>query len=159
MLWLPPMPEFLHAVRNRLVVVGSVARTVRNPDFELPKDIDLLCDLDSDVDEVHLLGQQVVAVPVEHVDSGYDRCPLVAIYECVIQADGLHQRCCLVKQGQASAPKTTCCGRPTAEASSPASLSPPLAPRMSSLIVWTSSIVTYCTLVPHISASLSRASL
>ena len=48
-LFLPPMPQFLMAVRRRLVVVGSVARTIRNKDFALPKDIDLLCDLDSDI--------------------------------------------------------------------------------------------------------------
>jgi hypothetical protein len=43
------MPQFLRGIRHKVVVVGSVARTIRNPgDFILPKDIDLLCDLDSD---------------------------------------------------------------------------------------------------------------
>ena len=43
-----PMHEFLRYVSKRTIVVGSVARTIRDPDFRLPKDIDLLCDLDSD---------------------------------------------------------------------------------------------------------------
>ena len=42
------MREFVYAIRKRIVVVGSVARTIRNPDFKLPKDCDVLCDLDSD---------------------------------------------------------------------------------------------------------------
>jgi tRNA nucleotidyltransferase (CCA-adding enzyme) len=47
-IWMPEMREFLTSVSRRLVVVGSVARTIREPKFFLPKDIDLLCDLDSD---------------------------------------------------------------------------------------------------------------
>jgi hypothetical protein len=48
-LWADPMPQFLRCIRYKVVVVGSVARTIRNPgEFVLPKDIDLLCDLDSD---------------------------------------------------------------------------------------------------------------
>lgn len=43
-----PMRELLETLSNRLVVVGSVARTIRSPDYERPKDLDLLCDLDSD---------------------------------------------------------------------------------------------------------------
>lgn len=46
--WLPVMRDFLQSIHKRLVVVGSVARTIRDEDFHLPKDIDLLCDLDSD---------------------------------------------------------------------------------------------------------------
>ena len=41
------MPDFLRAVGERLVVVGSVARTIRDPHSRTPKDIDLLCDVDS----------------------------------------------------------------------------------------------------------------
>lgn len=41
------MDEFLRTVRHRLVVVGSVARHIREPGFVRPKDIDFLCDLDS----------------------------------------------------------------------------------------------------------------
>ncbi len=48
-LFVSPMPQFLLRNRHKLVVVGSVARTIRNPDFSLPKDIDLLCNLDSDI--------------------------------------------------------------------------------------------------------------
>jgi hypothetical protein len=47
MLFLPPMRDFLRDISHRVVVVGSVARTIRRPDFKLPKDIDLLVDLDS----------------------------------------------------------------------------------------------------------------
>jgi hypothetical protein len=43
----PVMREFLGAVSRRLVVVGSVARTIRETGFRQPKDIDLLIDLDS----------------------------------------------------------------------------------------------------------------
>lgn len=47
-LFIPPMPEFLRSIGDCVVVVGSVARTIRDANFTLPKDIDLLVDLDSD---------------------------------------------------------------------------------------------------------------
>ena len=46
--FMDPMPAFLKSISDCVVVVGSVARTIRDPDFTLPKDIDLLVDLDSD---------------------------------------------------------------------------------------------------------------
>jgi hypothetical protein len=88
MLWLPPMPEFLHAVRNRLVVVGSVARTVRNPDFELPKDIDLLCDLDSDK------GRKEIADAVKNFglvfESPFVACWTFRDYGWMVEIIGIH---------------------------------------------------------------------
>ena len=45
---LSPMPEFLASLSHRLVVVGSVARTIRDWNYARPKDLDLLCDMDSD---------------------------------------------------------------------------------------------------------------
>ena len=47
--WDPQMQCLLRAIAHRIVVVGSVARTIRQPGFSLPKDLDALCDLDSDL--------------------------------------------------------------------------------------------------------------
>lgn len=47
--WDPKMRRLLAAIAHRIVVVGSVARTIRQPGFSLPKDLDALCDLDSDL--------------------------------------------------------------------------------------------------------------
>ena len=42
------MRALLAGISHRVVVVGSVARRIREPGFVLPKDLDALCDLDSD---------------------------------------------------------------------------------------------------------------
>lgn len=47
--WDPQMRRLLAAIAHRVVVVGSVARTIRQPGFSLPKDLGALCDLDSDL--------------------------------------------------------------------------------------------------------------
>ncbi len=59
-----PMPEFLRSIGDCVVVVGSVARTIRDPDFTLPKDIDLLVDLDSDRCRKKI-GQQIARLGLE----------------------------------------------------------------------------------------------
>lgn len=63
-LFFSPMPEFLRSISDCVVVVGSVARTIRDPDFTLPKDIDLLVDLDSDRCRKKI-GQQIARLGLE----------------------------------------------------------------------------------------------
>lgn len=62
----PPMGDFLQTVRHRLVVVGSVARRIREPGFIQPKDLDLLCDLDSK------LARKEIQTAVERLKLKYE---------------------------------------------------------------------------------------
>jgi hypothetical protein len=52
----PSMASLLGALKHRLVVVGSVARTIRSPGYVRPKDLDLLCDLDSAKGRAEIAG-------------------------------------------------------------------------------------------------------
>jgi hypothetical protein len=88
MLFLPPMPELLTRLSRRLVVVGSVARTIRNPDFKLPKDLDLLCDLDSQV------GRKEIQATVSYLkmtfESPFIGCWTFRDYGWMVEILGVH---------------------------------------------------------------------
>ena len=83
-----PMHEFLRAIANRVVVVGSVARTVRRECFHLPKDIDLLCDLDSNK------ARKEISNAIDHYELRFES-PLVASwtfrdYGWMVEILGIH---------------------------------------------------------------------
>jgi hypothetical protein len=86
--WRPVMRKFLSKVKDRLVVVGSVARTIREPEFQLPKDIDLLCDLDSD------LARREIGQAIEQFDlrfeSPFVSCWTFRDYGWMVEILGIH---------------------------------------------------------------------
>lgn len=88
LLFLPPMKDFLGSLRHRLVVVGSVARGIRTPDFALPKDLDLLCDLDS------AKGRKEIQVAVDRFgmrfESPFLGCWTFRDYGWMVEILGIH---------------------------------------------------------------------
>src|SRR5271169_2952837 len=84
-----PMPEFLASLSHRLVVVGSVARTIRSSGYTQPKDLDLLCDLDSD------RARQEIKKSIAHYELKFES-PFIACwsfrdYGWMVEILGIHR--------------------------------------------------------------------
>jgi tRNA nucleotidyltransferase (CCA-adding enzyme) len=86
--WLPNMRGFLTTIRKRIVVVGSVARTIRGPDFKLPKDIDVLCDLDSDKARIEI--KDAIKRFDLHFESPFMACWTFRDYGWMVEILGIH---------------------------------------------------------------------
>ena len=86
--FLEPMHEFLTHIAKRIVVVGSVARTIHESNFRLPKDIDLLCDLDS------APGRKYIDAAIKHYGLTFES-PFIASwtfrdYGWMVEIIGIH---------------------------------------------------------------------